>query len=211
MKIIGIAGGTASGKTTSAGKLYELSKCIGQVTIIRIDNYYKDRSHLVLSEREKINYDHPNAFDIELLVNHLNKLIDNQSIDMPVYNFESHTRGKNTVKIQPTSVIILEGILVLFFEELRKIIDVKIYVDTPDDLRFIRRLQRDISKRGRTLESVINQYMETVRPMHEAFVLQSKIHADIIVPEGGENKVAIDILNNTILSLINSPTSSEDQ
>lgn len=202
VKIIAIGGGTASGKTMISKKLLELSKDIGTVSIITMDNYYKDRSEKTAKEREKINYDHPSSLDIDLLVEHIKLLKEGNNIEMPLYDFKTHTRSLNTMTVNSTKVIILEGILALHYKELMDYINVKIYVDTPDDIRFIRRLKRDITNRARTMDLVVNQYLETVRPMHEAFVLPSKANANIIIPEGGKNEVAIHIINNTIISLI---------
>ena len=191
--IIGIAGGTGSGKTTIAeGIAAKLNS--NDVVIIPQDAYYKDRSHLSEEEREKINYDHPSAFDTELLIKHLLELKRGSSIQRPVYDFTTHTRKKETVTVHSPKVIILEGILILEDERLRELMDIKIYVDTDPDVRFIRRLQRDINERGRSLESVIKQYLETVRPMHLEFVEKSKSHADVIIPEGGYNQKAIDMV-----------------
>lgn len=203
--MIGIAGGTGSGKTTVAERISEF---LGgeRVLIIPQDAYYKDRSYLPLEERDKLNFDHPDAFDMDLLVEHLKRLKSGHPIEMPIYNYKLHIREKDTRYIEPRDVIVLEGILVLHEEKLRKLMDIKIFVDTPDDIRFIRRLQRDIGERGRTLESVINQYMETVRPMHEQFVEPSKRYADIIIPEGGFNDIAIEMVTSTIIQRLLSTT-----
>ena len=202
VKIIAIAGGTASGKTTIANKLFDLSKLFGKVNMIKLDNYYLDRSMISFEDREKINYDHPNSFDIELLVKHIKDLKENKSIRMPIYNFKTHTREEKTILVEPSRVIIIEGIMILAIMELQIYFDIKIFVETPDDLRFIRRLQRDIKERSRSIESVIEQYLAFVRPMHELFVEPSRMNADIIVPEGGFNNVAIDIINNTIIRML---------
>lgn len=206
VKIIGIAGGSASGKTTIAQKLSDFSAEFGEVNIMKLDNYYIDRSNLSIYERENINYDHPSSFDVKLLQKHLSQLKSGNSVEMPIYNFVTHTREKNTITILPTRVIILEGILVLAIDDLNDMIDIRIYVDTPDDIRFIRRLTRDINERGRNINSVVFQYLTYVRPMHEAFVIQSKSKADIIIPEGGNNRVAIDILHSSIVSILKNIT-----
>src|SRR5690554_2819538 len=200
--LIGIAGGTASGKTAIAEKIYDASLSYGTVAIIKIDDYYKSLDHLSFDERKKINYDHPNAYDIELLISHLNDLLNNKAVKQPIYDFAKHTRSKQIKKINPASVIIVEGIMTFAIPELRKMFEVKIFVDTPDDVRFIRRLTRDLDFRGRTVESVIDQYLTTVRPMHLTFVEPSKKYADIIIPEGGKNKVAIDFLVAKIVNIL---------
>jgi len=200
--IIGIAGGTASGKTTIARKIYDASLAYGSVTIIKIDDYYKKLDHLTFEERKKINYDHPNAYDIDLLISQLNDLKQKKAINKPIYDFITHNRSKDCEIIKPSNVVIVEGILTFAIPELRQMFDVKIYVDTPDDVRFIRRLTRDIKLRGRSLDSVIDQYLSTVRPMHLMFVEPSKLYADIIIPEGGENQVAIDFLVARIVNIL---------
>ncbi|OLA10452.1 MAG: uridine kinase [Coprobacillus sp. 28_7] len=192
--IIGIAGGTASGKTTVASRLYEETKKYGSVNVIRIDDYYKDQSNLSL--------DHPSAYDKDLLVKHLNDLKKGISINKPTYDFTISTRSDIVEKIEPCNVIIVEGIMAFAIPELRDMYDIKIFVDTPDDIRFIRRLSRDIEKRGRTVDNVINQYLSTVRPMHLSFVEPSKVYADLIVPIGGENNIAIDIITTKIVDLL---------
>ena len=200
--IIGITGGTGSGKSTVTKEIYN-SVREEDIVIIQQDSYYKDQSHLNFEERIKTNYDHPFAFDNDLLVSHLKDLIAGKSIEMPIYDFERHNRKKETIKISPTKIIILEGILVLSEEEIRDLLDIKIFVDTDSDVRVIRRIVRDIEERGRTLESVINQYMETVRPAHLQFLEPTKRYADIIIPEGGYNKVAIDLISSKVLSIVN--------
>ena len=194
---IGITGGTGSGKSTIAREIYKQfdDTCIA---MLEQDSYYKDQSNLSLEERIKTNYDHPDAFDTSLLVQHLNLLLNGQSIEKPIYNFEIHNRMEHTSCVQPKKIIIVEGILVLSEKVLRDMLDIKIYVDTDADVRFIRRLVRDINDRGRTTESVINQYLNVVKPMHEQFTEPTKRHADIIIPEGGHNKVAIDIITSNI-------------
>lgn len=200
--VIGIAGGTASGKTTIAKKLLEGSINFGSVSIIRMDDYYKSFDSLTLEERSKVNYDHPNSYDIELFVEHLKKLKQGKLINKPTYDFINHRRDTIIEVVRPADVIIVEGIMLFAIPELLKFYDIKVFVDTPDDIRFIRRLQRDTVIRGRTVDSVVNQYLETVRPMHMQFVEPSKVHADLIIPEGGENLVAIDILISKIVNIL---------
>lgn len=201
-KIIGIAGGTASGKTTVARRLKNLTESYGSVIAMRLDDYYKDLKHLTLEERRRVNFDHPDAYDFDLFISDLNKLMNGETIKKPVYDFVNSIRSDKTEIVKPASIIIVEGIMIFTNEELLKLFDMKVYVDTPDDIRFIRRLRRDIEDRGRTIDSVINQYLTTVRPMHLTFVEPSKRKADIIVPEGGKNEVAIDILTTKILSML---------
>lgn len=200
IRIIGIAGGTGSGKSTLARKIKEALQ--EGVTLICHDNYYKDNSNLSFEERTRQNYDHPSAFDTELLIEHLNKLKNGQDIDMPTYSFVEHSRNKETVHITPSRVIILEGILIFENEELRNMMDMKIFVDTDADVRFIRRMSRDVKSRGRDMDSVINQYLNTVKPMHEQFVEPSKKYADVIVPEGGHNIVALEMINERLKRLV---------
>lgn len=204
--IIGIAGGTASGKTTVASRLFNETKKLGSVNVIRIDDYYKDQSSLSLEERRKTNFDHPNAYDFELLIEHLKMLKSGLSINKPIYDFTQSIRTKDTEIIDPCNVLIVEGIMAFAIPELREFYDIKIFVDTPDDIRFIRRLSRDVKKRERTMDSVINQYLETVRPMHHLFVEPSKVYADIIIPIGGKNEIAIDIIITKILDIFNKST-----
>lgn len=197
--IIGITGGTGSGKTTVARRIYESLKGVN-VVVIQQDAYYIDLSHLPLKERKKINFDHPSAFDNDLLVEHLKKLIRGQEIEKPLYSFTDYTRKEETEKILPRDIIILEGILVLEEEKIRNLLDIKIYVDADEDERFIRRLVRDTKERGRSMESVIEQYLNIVKPMFLQFVEPSKRYADIVIPQGGLNDVAIDILVSKIKS-----------
>jgi uridine kinase len=201
--IIGIAGGTASGKTTIAKKIHELSQSLGSVVVLRLDDYYKDLSHLTFEERKKYNYDHPSAYDSDLLVKQLMMLKDGIPISRPTYDFVAHNRSQEVKLIEPVNVIIVEGIMIFTIPELRQMFDIKLFVQTPDDLRFIRRLKRDIYERGRSIDSVIDQYLTTVRPMHLEFVEPSKQYADLIIPEGGENKVAIDIIAVKIANILN--------
>jgi len=199
--VIGVAGGTGSGKTSVTRSICER---FGDETILVIeqDYYYKDQSHLSFEERLKTNYDHPFAFDNELLVEHLKKLIDNQSIEKPVYDYKLHTRSKEIIKVEPKQVIIVEGILILEDPKLVDLMDIKVFVDTDADVRIIRRLTRDIKERGRSFDSVIQQYIQSVRPMHLQFVEPTKRYADIIIPEGGENHVAIDLLATKVKQIL---------
>lgn len=199
--LIGIAGGTGSGKSTITKEIFK-SINENNIAIIEQDSYYKDQSDLSYEERVKTNYDHPDAFDNELLITHLKDLANGKSINKPIYDFENHNRKKETILVEPKNIIILEGILILFEEEIRALQEIKIFVDTDSDVRVIRRILRDIRDRGRTLDSVINQYMNTVRPAHLQFVEPTKRYADIIIPEGGYNKVAIDIIVAKINEII---------
>lgn len=200
--LIGIAGGTGSGKSTVTREIYK-SITDKNVAIIEQDSYYKDQSNISFEERVKTNYDHPFAFDNELLVNHLKDLLDGKSIQKPIYDFENHNRKKETVLVEPKDIIVLEGILILYDEDLRNLMDIKLFVDTDADVRVIRRILRDIKDRGRTLDSVVKQYMTTVRPAHMQFVEPTKRYADIIIPEGGYNKVAIDIIVTKVNDIVN--------
>ncbi|MTI67954.1 MAG: uridine kinase [Firmicutes bacterium] len=199
--LIGITGGTGSGKSTVAKAVFKSlpEKNIG---IIEQDSYYKQQSHLSFEERVNTNYDHPLAFDNDLLIKHLEKLIKGETINKPIYDFETHNRKDETVLFESKDIIILEGILILEDKRVRDLLDIKIFVDTDPDVRVIRRIVRDIRDRGRTLESVIEQYMTTVRPAHMQFVEPSKKYADLIIPEGGYNKVAIDLMVTKVKSII---------
>ncbi|MEA2077914.1 MAG: uridine kinase [Candidatus Marinimicrobia bacterium] len=199
--IIGIAGGSGSGKTSVAKALVKDMHLNGTV-IIEQDWYYKDLAHLPLEERMKWNFDHPDSVEFDLLIKDLKAMVNGKTIDVPQYNYVTHSRSKETLTITPQKVIIVEGIMVLYEAKLRKLLDIKLFVDTDPDIRFIRRLKRDIYKRGRAIDNVIDQYMQTVRPMHETFVEPSKRFADVIIPEGGKNKVAIDLLRTKISSLL---------
>lgn len=201
--LIGITGGTGSGKSTIAKAIYSKfsEDCIA---MIEHDSYYKNQSGLSFEERVKTNYDHPSAFDTDLMLKHLQDLIDGKSIEKPIYDFEKHTRREETILVKSKSIIIVEGIMILEDERLRDILDIKIYVDTDADVRIIRRLVRDINERGRTVESVIEQYLNVVRPMHMQFVEPTKRYADIIIPEGGHNQVAIDLLVANINQILQS-------
>ncbi len=190
---IGVAGGTGSGKTTVADRILEQ---VGQERIAYLphDAYYKDLSHLPLNLRAQHNFDHPNSLDNELFVEHLKLLKAGRAIERPVYDFTTHSRSTRTVTVLPSTVILVEGILLLALPEIRDLMDVKIFVDTDADIRFIRRLRRDIKERGRTVDSVVEQYLTTVRPMHLEFVEPSKRYADVIIPEGGFNTVALEMV-----------------
>lgn len=198
--IIGVAGGSGSGKTTVCNKIYDYFTG-KSIAMIEHDSYYRDQSDISFEERLKTNYDHPFAFDTDLLVEHLEKLRNNESIEIPVYDYTRHTRSDETVLVEPQDVIILEGILILEDKRLRDLMDIKIYVDTADDLRIIRRIERDMKERGRSLESIINQYLTVVREMHQQFIEPSKKYADVIIPEGGHNKVAIDLVISKIRTI----------
>ncbi|HEY0160863.1 MAG TPA: uridine kinase [Thermoanaerobaculia bacterium] len=199
--IIGIAGGTGSGKTTVARAIYDR---VGRDRIewISHDSYYRNFEGLNPEERHHINFDHPDSLETELLARHVDVLCKGSSVEVPIYDFTTHSRKPDTVRVEPRRVIIVEGILVLAEPELRKRIHIKLFVDTPADIRFMRRLVRDIKTRGRSMESVIEQYMTTVRPMHEEFVEPSKRYADLIIPEGGENLVAIDAIISRVEHLL---------
>lgn len=190
--IIGIAGGTGSGKTTLTKRLKE--RFGSEVSVINHDNYYKRHDELPYEKRCALNYDHPDAFDTDLMIEQLAALRRGEAIECPTYDYTVHNRAADTLCIKPTSVIVIEGILIFADERLRDLMDVKIFVDTDADVRILRRVVRDVNKRGRTLESVVNQYLATVKPMHEQFVEPSKRYADIIVPEGGKNLVALDMI-----------------
>jgi uridine kinase len=199
--LIGIAGGTGSGKSTVTREIYK-SITDKNVAIIEQDSYYKDQSNISFEERVKTNYDHPFAFDNELLIKHLTMLLNGESIEKPIYDFENHNRRKDTILVEPRDIIVLEGILILYDENLRNLMDIKLFVDTDADVRVIRRILRDIKDRGRTLDSVVKQYMSTVRPAHMQFVEPTKKYADIIIPEGGYNKVAIDIIVTKVNDIV---------
>lgn len=199
--IIGICGGTGSGKTTITSRLIEaLSEA--NVIVLQQDNYYKGFPELSLEERVKVNFDHPDSMDTPLLAEHVRRLREGQTIERPTYDFASFRRVNETVRIAPRAAIIIEGILIFENKALRDLMDIKIFVDTDADLRFIRRLVRDIRERGRTMEMVVDQYMTTVRPMHLEFVEPSKRHADVIIPEGGHNEVGIDLVIQKVRSLV---------
>jgi uridine kinase len=199
--IIGITGGTGSGKTTVVRRIVE-SLPSGSVLVIPQDNYYKDGSHLPFEERTRINYDHPLAFDTDLLIEHVQHLREGRAVQQPMYSFITHSRHADTLEVTPHPCIIVEGILVLEDARLRNLLDVKVFVDTDADVRFIRRLKRDIVERGRSVESVMEQYLGTVRPMHLQFIEPTRRYADIVIPEGGDNEVAIDLLASRVQKLI---------
>lgn len=190
---VGVAGGSGSGKTTVVERIMQ-GLAPHPVTLIHHDAYYRDYSELTLEERARINFDHPDALETELLVEHLDALREGKAVEVPVYDFTTHARTERTRPAAPTPVVVVDGILVLAERPIRERLDIRIFVDTDADIRFIRRLQRDIEHRGRTVESVVEQYRETVRPMHLEFVEPSKRYADVIVPVGGENEVAIDMV-----------------
>lgn len=195
--IIGISGGTGSGKTTVANRILESVKAC-EVVFIQQDSYYRNLKDLPLDYRSVANFDHPDALDNDLLVNHVRKLKAGEAIELPLYDFKTHSRLNETRLVEPKRIVIVEGILIFAEARLLEQMDIKVFVDTPDDIRFIRRLRRDIAERGRTVESVIEQYIATVRPMHMQFVEPSKRHADVIIPEGGHNLVSIDLLSGKI-------------
>ena len=199
--LIGIAGGTGSGKTSIA-KAIAADFGKSEVALIEQDSYYKNLSNIIIEERSLVNFDHPDAIDFTLMRNHMQKLIEGNVVDIPIYDYTTHTREKKSRKVEKHHIIILEGILALFDQKIRNMMDIKIYVETADDIRVIRRIKRDINKRERTFPSVIEQYYKTVRPMHIQFVEPTKKYADIIVPEGGQNKVAVDILRTKIMTLL---------
>lgn len=198
--IIGVAGGSGSGKTTVCNKIYDYFTG-KSIVMIEHDSYYRDQSDISFEERLKTNYDHPFAFDTDLLVEHLEKLQKNEGIEIPVYDYSRHTRSDDKIVVEPQDVIIVEGILILEDKRLRDLMDIKIYVDTADDLRIIRRIERDMKERGRSLDSIIDQYLSVVREMHEQFIEPSKKHADVIIPEGGHNQVAIDLVISKIRTI----------
>ncbi|MDD2433720.1 MAG: uridine kinase [Bacilli bacterium] len=200
--IIGIAGGSASGKTSVAERLFAKNKS-ESIAMIRLDDYYHQHSGMTYEERSQINYDHPDSFDLKLLQSDLEKLKSGKSIEKPIYDYSIHNRSDKTEVIKPVDVIILEGILTFVEPAIRDLCDIKIFVDTPDDIRFIRRLRRDVDERKRTVESIISQYLATVRPMHIQFVEPTKKFADIIIPWGGQNPIVIDIISSKISSIIN--------
>jgi uridine kinase len=195
--LIGIAGGTGSGKTTVARRIYE-SLHINQASFLDYDAYYKELGHLSIEERQRINFDHPDSLDNELFIGHLQRLIAGVPVDKPVYDFTRHTRAPETVRVEPRDVILVDGILLFADPALRDMFDLKIFVDTEADVRFIRRLRRDTEERGRSLESVIEQYLHTVRPMHFEFVEPTKRYADVILPRGGQNTAGIQVIAASI-------------
>ena len=199
--VIGVTGGSGSGKTSVTKAIYESLKD-HSILVLEQDYYYKDQSELPFEERLKTNYDHPLAFDNDLLIEDIERLLRYETIQKPVYDYSIHTRSDKVIPVEPKDVIILEGILVLEDERLRNLMDIKLYVDTDADLRIIRRLTRDIRDRGRTFDSVIDQYLNVVRPMHNQFIEPTKRYADIIIPEGGHNHVAIDLMVTKIQTIL---------
>lgn len=199
--VIGVAGGSGSGKTTV---VREIIRNIGRshVTVIHHDSYYRDVKEMPFEERIKINYDHPDSLETSLLIRHLHELNAGRSVNVPVYDFTAHLRAPEVEQMEPRKVIIVDGLLILWDRELRSMMDIKVFVDTDSDLRFIRRLSRDIQERGRSAESVIEQYITTVRPMHLEFVEPSKRYADVIIPQGGHNLVGVDMLLTKIRSVV---------
>jgi len=195
--IIGISGGTGSGKTTVANRILESVRA-SEVVFIQQDSYYRNLEDLPLDIRQVANFDHPDAIDNDLMILHVSKLKAGEPIELPIYDFKTNARLNETRKLAPKPIVIVEGILIFAEPRLRELMDIKVFVDTPDDIRFIRRLRRDIAERGRTLDSVIEQYTATVRPMHMQFVEPSKRYADVIIPEGGHNLVSIDLLSGKI-------------
>ena len=199
--VVGIAGGSGSGKTTVVHRILDR---VGwdRIAYLPHDAYYKDASHLPWEERIHLNYDHPNSLDNELLIEQINQLMRGEAVDAPIYDFSHHIRSAETRRVLPSPVILVEGILVFVDEQLREMMDIKLYVDTPADIRFIRRPLRDINERGRTVQSVVEQYQTTVRPMHMKFVEPTKDYADIIIPEGGHNDVAMEMVIGRIETLL---------
>lgn len=200
--VIGVTGGSGSGKTSVSRAIFNHFPD-HFIMMLEQDSYYKDQSHLSFEERLTTNYDHPFAFDTDLLIDHLQQLINYQSIEKPVYDYVAHTRSSDVIIQEAKEVIILEGILILEDSRLRELMDIKLYVDTDDDIRIIRRIKRDMEERGRTLDSVIEQYLTVVKPMYHQFIEPTKRYADVIVPEGGENHVAIDLITTKVASILN--------
>lgn len=199
--VIGVTGGSGSGKTSVSRAILDKFTDVS-ILLLEQDFYYKDQSQLPFEERLKTNYDHPFAFDTDLFIEDLMKLIRYENIDQPVYDYAKHTRSDKVIHREPKDVIIVEGILILEDERLRNLMDIKVYVDTDDDIRIIRRIKRDMEERGRTLDSVIHQYLSVVKPMHQQFIEPTKKFADIIIPEGGQNQVAIDLMTTKIASIL---------
>ncbi len=200
--VIGVAGGTASGKTTVSRRIWE---AVGRerIAYLQHDNYYKDQSHLTPQDRALTNYDHPESLESSLMVRHLRELRAGRPVDIPVYDFSVHNRSKETLRVHPAKVVLVEGILIFAEPALLELMDMRIFVDTDADIRFIRRLRRDMVERGRSLDSVVTQYLATVRPMHMEFVEPSKRYADVIVPQGGDNRVAMEMIVSRIQALLN--------
>lgn len=201
--LIGIAGGSASGKTSIANILKENFSLTNSINIIRMDDYYKDQSSLTIEERQNTNYDHPLAFDFDFMCTQIKQLLECKPIEKPTYDFTVHNRLDKTEIVNPSDVIILEGLFALYNPEIRELEDIKIFVDTDSDIRIIRRLKRDIAERNRTIESVISQYMSTVKPMHDQFIEPTKKYADVVLPNGKTNTVGIDLISTKINSVLN--------
>ncbi|HRM19623.1 MAG TPA: uridine kinase [Trichococcus flocculiformis] len=199
--VIGVTGGSGSGKTSVSRAILDKFTEVS-ILLLEQDFYYKDQSELPFEDRLKTNYDHPFAFDTDLFIKDLQKLIQYESIEQPVYDYSKHTRSDQVIHREPKEVIIVEGILILEDKRLRDLMDIKVYVDTDDDIRIIRRIKRDMESRGRTLDSVIHQYLTVVKPMHQQFIEPTKKFADIIIPEGGQNQVAIDLMTTKIASIL---------
>lgn len=199
--VIGVTGGSGSGKTSVSRAILDKFTEVS-ILLLEQDFYYKDQSELPFEERLKTNYDHPFAFDTDLFIKDLQKIIQYESIEQPVYDYSKHTRSDQVIHREPKEVIIVEGILILEDKRLRDLMDIKVYVDTDDDIRIIRRIKRDMESRGRTLDSVIHQYLTVVKPMHQQFIEPTKKFADIIIPEGGQNQVAIDLMTTKIASIL---------
>jgi len=200
--IIGVGGGSGSGKSTAVQNITQVLKS-SQYVILPQDAYYKDQHDLSMEQRAKINYDHPESIETQLLVQHIQKLKEGYDIERPVYDYSIHQRSNTVIKISPAPIILVEGILIYENEELRDLFDLKLFIDTPSDIRFIRRLQRDMAERGRDMQSVIDQYLETVRPMYDEFIEPSRRYADVIIPEGGRNWQALDLVLNQIRRMVN--------
>ncbi len=199
--VFGVAGGTASGKTTAARAILDAVGA-SQVAYLPHDAYYKDQPHLSLAERAALNYDHPNSLETKLLIKHIKRLLKGQAVHVPVYDFTRHRRTEEAVLVEPAPIILVDGILIFTKRKLRELMDIKVFVDTPPDIRFIRRLERDMHERGRSLDSVVRQYLETVRPMHIKFVEPSKQFADVIIPNGGLNRVAMAMVVSRLRELL---------
>ncbi len=199
--LIGIAGGSGSGKTMISGRIVE-EYGPEHVAVIEFDSYYRELGHLTIEERRAVNFDHPDAFDIDLLVSHLDRLRRREPIDVPIYDYVHHNRRPEALRVEAPPIVVLEGILSFYFRRVRELMDIKIFVDTPDDIRLMRRIRRDMAQRGRGLEEILLQYEKSVRPMHQVFVEPSKREADIIVPRGGENRIAIDIIRAKVEKLL---------
>ncbi|HEQ8831591.1 TPA: uridine kinase [Streptococcus pyogenes] len=199
--IIGVTGGSGGGKTSVSRAILD-SFPNARIAMIQHDSYYKDQSHMSFEERVKTNYDHPLAFDTDFIIQQLKELLAGRPVDIPIYDYKKHTRSNTTFRQDPQDVIIVEGILVLEDERLRDLMDIKLFVDTDDDIRIIRRIKRDMMERGRSLESIIDQYTSVVKPMYHQFIEPSKRYADIVIPEGVSNVVAIDVINSKIASIL---------